>query len=205
MAPREDLDAAYRNLTPMQQAVVDARVEHPNVPKTHISRDYAPKIYNEHYAEDESEHKDEFNNSHVNQLLNGNEKAIFPEIIEYRRELKENQRQEGTMTTEGDPFSADPNIDSDDSWQTWDERPNKTAAQTSASESDGGDGDAQAQQTELVSQANQAAPRLAVADSGDGVVLKLDYEYVRELLESHELPADVEHRLMGVVFSKVTA
>jgi len=202
MAPREDLDAAYRNLTPMQKAVVDARVEHPNVPKTEISRNFAPKIYNEHYVDSKDEHKDEFNNSHVTQMLNGNTKEIIPEIITYRQELKENQRSEGTMTTEGDPFSADPNMgDESESWQTWDDRPNKSAAK--ASESDGGD--AQAQQTELVSQGNKAAPRLAVADSGDGVVLKLDYEYVRELLESHELPADVEHRLMGVVFSKVTA
>jgi len=202
MAPRTDLEQAYDNLTDRQKAIVDARVAHPDVPKTHISRDYAPEIYNRDYADSEDDHKDEFNNSHVNQLLNGNEKAIIPEIIKYRQELKENQRSEGTMTTEGDPFSADPNMgDESEPWQTWDDRPNKSAAK--ASESDGGD--AQAQQTQLVSQGNKAAPRLAVADSGDGVVLKLDYEYVRELLEKHELPPEMQRQVMGVVFNKALA
>lgn len=194
MTPRDDLDRAYQQLTDMQKAVVDARVANPDVPKTHISRDHAPKIYNEEYADSEADHKDEFNNSHVTQMLNGNTNELIPEIIEYRQDIAHNQRSEGTMTTEGDPFTADPNMDDSEGWQTWDERPNKAAAQS--------DNPTDSDQADLVQSAVTTQPRIQVGDTGDGVVLKIDYSYLQELLEAQTLPPELNKELTSLVFQK---
>jgi len=198
MAPRDDLEREYEQLTPKQKAIVDARVAHLEVPKTHISRDYAPQTYNEEYAESEQDKEDEFNNSYVTQILNGRNNELIPEIVEYLQDIEQNQRSEGTMQTTGDPFSANPNMDdTDQSWQTWDDRPNKEAAQ-SASEAT----QAVAEQDNGSDQPIQLRAPVAARIEDDAVHVLFDKQYFQKLLEGQSLPPELHKQLMEDILSE---
>jgi len=198
MAPRTDLEQEYDNLTDRQKAIVDARVEHPDCPKTHISRDYAPEIYNRDYAESETDHINEMNNSWVTQVLNGKSNEIIPEIVEYKQDIKQNQRREGEMTTTGDPFSADPNMDDDNSWQTWDERPTKQAQQQNTQQEPATDASEHAQEP------IELRAHVAAQIEDETVHVVFDRQYFQSLLEGQALPPELHKQLMTEVLSELT-
>jgi len=195
MAPRDDLEREYDNLTAKQQAIVDARVEHPNVPKTHISREYAPQIYNDKYADNDEDTIDEMNNSYVTQVLNGQNNELVPDIIRYKQDIKRNQRQEGTVSTQGDPFSALPDDDGE-GWQTWDERPNKQAQERQESQQADSQGEGESH-----SQITLRAPVAAQVDD-DAVHVLMDKQYFKSLLEGQSLPPELHKQLMSDLLSE---
>lgn len=196
--PRDDLDERFRNLTDKQQAIVLVRVEHPDVPKTHISRDYAPEIYNERFVDSEDDTIDEMNNSYVTQVLNDESKQ---EIIKHKQEIKENERQEGELTTTGNPFTAGPD-DQPQGFQSIQDRPVK---QTGSGERDTTDSQTNTQQAEQTQMQSPAGVRVGQADQGVWVLF--DERYLQQLLENQdiELPQELHERLVQALLDKAFA
>jgi hypothetical protein len=173
----DDLDEQYQNLTDKQRAVIDAHAENPdetNRKKTELAEDKLGDSINESYA---------------SQVIN----KKYPKLAKYREDIEQNQRQEGSMTTEGDPFSGE--LSEDKGFQTFDERPVK---------------ETQSQDQEPTQETPQPAVAqqpVQVREDVDGVLLKIDYRYLRELLVDQEtkLPDALQARLVDVLVERARA
>jgi len=171
----DDLDEEYQNLTEKQRAVIDAHAEKPdetNRKKTEIAEDKLGDSINESYA---------------SQVIN----KKYPKLAKYREEIEQNQRQEGSMQTKGNPFKGIPQDEG--GFQSIQDRPVK---------------ETQSQDQE---QTSQKSPQPAVAqqpvqvrEDVDGVLLKIDYRYLRELLVDQEtkLPDELQARLVDVLVER---
>jgi hypothetical protein len=170
--PRDDLEQQYNNLTEKQQAVIDAHSENPNETNRRKAEIAGEKI------------GDSVNESYCSQVLN----SKYPELANYREEIVQNERSEGEMTTEGDPFSAIP--DESGGFQSIQDRPVTETQQDDSSSQ--------------VSASAPTAPRKAVQiqQQDDGLLVWFDERYLRELLESQELPPQLHQRLVDAVLSQ---
>jgi len=169
------MDRQYQDLTPKQKAVIDAYAKHPNETNREIAR-----IAGEEILGDDGP----VNESYCSEILNKD----YAELAEYRAEIEQNERGEGSQTTVGDPFEA---FQEESGFQSIQERPVKQT------ESD--DEEPQVAPTQTVSP-------IQVADAGDGVVIKLSYRYVEGLLKARdvEIPEDMHEQLVDVLMSKIS-
>jgi len=169
--PRDDLERQYKNLTEKQQAVIDAHAENPNETNRRKAEIAGEKI------------GDSVNESYCSQVLN----SKYPELATYREEIVQNERSEGEMTTEGDPFSAIP--DESGGFQSIQDRPVKATQESAESSPD---------------TTAPTAPRKAVQikQEDDGLLVWFDERYLRELLESQELPPQLHQRLVDAVLAQ---
>jgi len=173
----DELEQQYQDLTDKQRAVIDAHAEHPdetNRRKTEIA---------------EGKLGDSINESYASQVIN----KKYPKLAKYREEIEQNQRQEGSMTTEGDPLAGKIS-QNDTGFQSIQDRPVK---------------ETQSQDQEQPSQESQAQPAVAqqpvqVREDVDGVLLKIDYRYLRELLVDQDtrLPDELQARLVDVLVER---
>ena len=92
-------------------------------------------------------------------------------------EINENQREEGSMTTTGDPFSANPNLQQESNTvQGIKDRPVKSTQESP-----------------------DATDAVHVEEAENGFHLYFDKHYLMELLESQELPPELHKRLVEEV------
>lgn len=196
--PNDAMDRRYKELTEKQRAVIDAHAQRPDA----TNREKARIAGEEILGDDEP-----VNESYSSEIIN----KKFPDLADYRAELEQNERPQGAVQTTGDPFS---NIASDDSsssegFQSIQDRPIKQL------DEDNSDDQEQSQPAEPVTQQaqRQAQPQgqpqaqigtgspIQVADTGDGIAIKLSYRYVQGLLESQDtqLPDDLHQQLVNVV------
>lgn len=171
--PRDELERQYNDLTEKQKAVIDAHSENPNETNRRKAEIAGEKI------------DDSVNESYCSQVLN----QKYPELATYREEIVQNERTEGEMKTEGDPFSAIP--DESGGFQSIKDRPVKQAHQDTE----------ESQDTQT---ATPTAPRQAVQiqQQDDGLLVWFDERYLRELLESQELPPQLHQRLVDAVLAQ---
>jgi len=204
MAPRDDLEAQFADLTDRQKAIVEAWAEHPEATNCNIADTHAPRIYNEEYADSDDDHIKEMNESYVSQFSN---KDGINELIKYKQDIVQNQRFEGNATTEGDPFSADPNMQTqrEAGYQTWDERPNNQAAQRSEPQQTRQQAE---QQTDTAhdhipvdSQQIELRAPVAAQIHEDRVTVHFDKQYFQSLLEGQALPPELHRQLIEDVLS----
>jgi len=187
VSPRPELDQRYQNLTPRQQSIVDARVQHPEATNRDIAHSIAPEIYNQEKREPSDERIDEMNESYTSQFQN---KDAISELIQYKQEIKENQRQEGSMTTTGDPFSANPNMPEQKSgWQSVKERSEK--------------GHPQQSQEPRETYQFQAPVQVEIKD--DRYTVDFEKEYFMHLLSSKRLPPELHEELVEAVLEEKSA
>jgi hypothetical protein len=184
--PQADLEQQYTDLTEKQQAIVDAHAENP----TATNREKARIAGEEILGTDEP-----VNESYASQVLN----QKYPRVAEYRAEIVQNERQAGEVTTEGDPF-AGLTDQQETTWQGIKERPTKDPQQetTQAGEhaqhrTDSGP------DTQPDSQHIHTTEPVDVQAAADGIYVRFDQRYLRELLESQELPPALHQRLVDVV------
>ena len=186
VSPRPELDQQYNSLTPQQKAIVDAVVENPDATNRAIAHEHGPRKLNE---QDNDKEKDQFNESYVSQFCNDDE---YAELITYKQELQDNQRQEGSMQTTGDPFSADPNMPEQQStWQGIKERP--------------------VQQTQP--EQSQAPPKprhefqapVRVEQNENSWTVEFEPEYFQHLLSSKRLPPELHEELVEAVITEKMA
>jgi len=192
----DELEQQYRNLKPKQKAIIDAHAENPdynNREKTNVAINKLKQWIREGTVSLDEVGADtieevSINESYNTQVINSN----YAKLAKYREEIEQNQRQEGTMQTEGNPFKAIPQDDS--GFQSIQDRPVK---------------ETQSQDTEPPSQESQAQPAVAqqpvqVREDVDGVLLKIDYRYLRELLVDQEtkLPDELQARLVDVLVER---
>jgi len=179
---RPELEQRYQNLTARQQAVVDARVENPDATNRDIAHSIAPQIHNEDKKAPRDEAIEEMNESYTSQFQNKDE---IQELIEYRKEIQDNQRSEGSMQTTGDPFSADPNMPEQKSgWQSVKERPVK-----------------QTQDPEPTDTYQFQAP-VRVEQGENSWTVEFEPEYFQHLLSSKRLPPELHEELVEAVISE---
>jgi len=172
--PRDDLERQYNSLTEKQQAVIDAHSENPNETNRRKAEIAGEKI------------GDSVNESYCSQVLN----SKYPELADYREEIVQNERTEGEMTTEGNPFSAIP--DDSGGFQSIQDRP-VTKTQDSSD-------DSPTQDTATAPTAPRKAVQIKHQD--DGLLVWFDERYLRELLESQELPPQLHQRLVDAVLAQ---
>jgi len=183
VSPRPELDQRYQNLTPRQQAVVDARVQNPDATNRDIAHSIAPDIYNDQKKDPTDDSIDTMNESYTSQFQNKDE---ITELIEYRQEIQDNQRETGSMQTTGDPFSADPNMPDDTSgWQSVKDRPVKQTQQT------------QSQETSKETYQFQAPVR--VEQTEQSWTVEFEPQYFQHLLSSKRLPPELHEELVEAV------
>jgi len=122
------------------------------------------------------------NESYCSEILN----KKFTDLAQYRVEIEQNERPTGDMQTTGDPFQNIPDNKEPDV-QTIQERPVTDAGPDNTAET-----------------AIRSNSPIQVMDAGDGVLLKLNYRYVQELLESTEsqLPDELHEQLVDIVVQK---
>lgn len=183
--PQPELEQQYNNLTPPQQAIVEAYARYPNATNRDIAREHAPEIMHsefddlpERYAD-----KDELNESYVSQTKN---KDKIQRLIDWKREIKENQRTEGTMTTEGDPFTG---IPEENTVQHIQDRPVSPNQDTETNGAENTHEPAAQQQVQIQQRDN-------------GLVVWFDERYLQELLESQQLPPELQQRLVDAVLNR---
>jgi len=179
--PRPELDQRYQNLTPRQQAVVDARVQNPDATNRDIAHTIAPEIYNSDKRQQGDEQIDQMNESYTSQFQNKDE---IEELIEYRQEIQDNQRQEGSIQTTGDPFSADPGMEEQSGWQSVKDRPVKQTQQNT-----------QEQPTETY----QFQAPVRVQQNDNSWTVEFDAQYFQHLLSSKRLPPELHEELVEAV------
>lgn len=175
MQPNDDLEQAYNDLTETQKAIIDAHAEHPD----ETNREKC-KIAGEQIGK-------EINESYCSQVLN----KKYPKVAQYREEIVQNERTEGSMTTEGNPFKGIPQDDS--GFQSIQERPVKQTQPQS-----------QESTSQPVQDSVDVSSPVEVKAAQDGVYVKFDYRYLRELLEDQEnqLPPELHARLVDVVLDR---
>jgi len=185
VSPRPELDSRYDNLTPKQKAIVDARVQNPDATNRDIAHSIAPEIYNEKYKKQSEEPVDQLNESYTSQFQNKDE---IKELLDYKQELKDNQRTEGTMQTTGDPFSADPSMEQSQAWQSITERPVQ-----------------QSQSTEPAKGSYQFQAPVIVEQQDDRWTVEFEPEYFQHLLSSQRLPPELHQELVEAVIEAKTS
>jgi hypothetical protein len=184
VSPRPELDQRYQNLTPRQQAVVDARTQNPDATNRDIAHSIAPEIYNSEKRQQGDEEIDQMNESYTSQFQN---KDGIKELIEYRQEIQDNQRNQGEMQTTGDPFSADPNMPKEKSgWQSVKERPEK----------------GHPQQTQEPRETYQFQAPVQVEIKDDRYSVDFEKEYFMHLLSSKRLPPELHEELVESVLEE---
>jgi len=185
IAPDDELEQQYDNLTEKQRAVIDAHAQNPDETNREKARIAGEDILG----------TEPVNESYCSEIIN----SKYPELAKYREEIEQNERPEGKQKTIGDPFA---NLqDEDQSYQTITDRPVK---ETEASNSE------QEPQEHVTMQEPQQvrqqfeSPAVQIADAGDGIHIKLSYRYVQELLESpnSQLPDDLHQQLVDVVLKR---
>jgi hypothetical protein len=186
--PNTELDNQYQNLTPKQQAVIDAHAKNPDETNREKARIAGEDILGQ---------GEPVNESYCSEILN----KSYAELAQYREEIEQNERPEGQQQTVGDPFDALQPQDGDSRSrgpQTIQERPVKST------KDDTQETEPQAQtQTEPPHRVESNSP-IQVADGGDGIVVKFSYRYVQSLLENQEtqLPDDLHQQLVDVVLQR---
>jgi hypothetical protein len=182
VSPRPELDQRYQQLKPLQKAIVDARVENPDATNRKIAWEFAPKLYNERHKDESDEPKEEANESYTSQFLNDPD---IEELVQYKQDIQDNQRETGSMQTTGDPFSADPNMPEQKSgWQSVKERPVK-----------------QTQDPEPTETYQFQAP-VQVEIQDDRYRVDFEKEYFMHLLSSKRLPPELHQELVEAVLEE---
>ena len=183
--PNEDLEREYQNLTEKQRAVIDAHAQNPD----ETNREKARIAGEEMLGQDGP-----INESYASEILNKD----YGELAKYREEIEQNERPEGTQQTVGDPFEELQQQQSE-GYQAIQERPVKSV-QTEEEESAE---TAQQPQVQPVQRVQNATP-IQVGDTGDGIVIKLSYRYVEDLIENPDsnLPAELHRKIVNVLFQQ---
>jgi hypothetical protein len=175
--PNDRLERQYEDLTAKQKAVIDAHAENPDATNREKARLAGEKLDG-----------DSVNESYCSQILNKD----YAEVAKYREEIVQNERNEGDMQTVGDPFEGIPQ--DDDSYQTIQERPVKgTQAQEDSSGVSPG-------QTQEPTDSPLTPQQIAVSVEGDGVLVKFDRTYFKNLLETQELPPHLHKQLVNAIW-----
>jgi len=185
VSPRPELDSRYDNLTPKQKAIVDARSQNPDATNRDIAHSIAPEIYNDNYKTQSEEPVERLNESYTSQFQNKDE---IQELLDYKQELQDNQRTEGTMQTTGDPFSADPNMQEQQGWQSITERPVQNT-----------------QSQEPAKETYQFQAPVIVEQKSDRWVVEFEPEYFQHLLSSQRLPPELHQELVEAVIEAKTS
>ena len=174
--PNEQMDQAYQSLTEKQRAVIDAHAKNPDETNREKARIAGEEILGQDGP---------VNESYCSEIIN----KKYADLAEYRAEIEQNERPQGSVETTGDPFSDLPDNDEPDV-QTIQDRPVKDAGP-------------EQEPMEATAQTIQSNP-IQVLDTGDGIAIKLDYRYVQTLLESQEtmLPDDLHQQLVDVVLQR---
>lgn len=183
--PNDELDSQYDNLTEKQRAVIDAHAQNPNATNREKARIAGEEILNQ---------GEPVNESYCSEILN----KKYEGLAQYREEIEQNERPQGSMQTTGDPFKS---LDQSEGYQTIQERPTKqTQLKDDADDVDNTERSSQPRQRPEI---HSSAP-LQVADTGDGIAIKFSYEYAQELIESPEshLPPELHQRIVDVVFQR---
>jgi hypothetical protein len=178
--PNDRLDRQYEDLTPKQQAIIDAHAENPDA----TNRKKA-KLAGEKLGEGS------VNESYCSQSLNND----YPEVAQYRAEIVQNEREEGQMQTVGDPFEAIPQQDS--GYQSIQDRQVKRT-QGQEQQADGTTG-----QIQDPTDSPLTPQQVAVSVQDDGVVVKFDRTYFRNLLETQELPPHMHKQLVAEIWRQM--
>jgi len=174
--PNDRLERQYEDLTAKQKAVIDAHAENPEATNREKARLAGEKLDG-----------DSVNESYCSQILNKD----YAEVAQYREEIVQNERQEGDMQTVGDPFEGIPQQDGPQHIQ---ERPTKG---TEGQEDSSGTSTGQMQEP---SESPLTPQQIAVRVEADGVVVKFDPTYFRNLLESQELPPHLHKQLVNEIW-----
>jgi len=185
--PNDQMDTEYQNLTEKQRAVIDAHAKNPDATNREKARIAGVEILGQ---------EDPVNESYASEILN----KKFADLAEYRAEIKQNERPQGSMQTTGDPFSNIP--DKEPGVQTIQDRPVKDAGPADGESQTVDQGQAHPKPTTQSTRV-QSNP-IQVLDTGDGIAIKLDYRYVQSLLESQDamLPDDLHQQLVDVVVQR---
>jgi hypothetical protein len=173
--PNEYLDRQYDDLTPKQKAVIDAHAENPDATNREKARIAGEEILGEDGP---------VNESYCSEII----KKDYAELAEYRAEIEQNERVEGSEQTVGDPFEA---LQSNqESFQSIQERPVKETEED----------------TPQVSEPTQTVSPIQVASAPDGIMIKLSYSYVEALLKARDvdLPDDMHEQLVDALMQRVS-
>jgi len=174
--PNDRLERQYEDLTAKQKAVIDAHAENPDATNREKARLAGEKL------DDGS-----VNESYCSRIL----KKDYKEVAQYREEIVQNERNEGDMQTVGDPFEG---IPQDDSYQSIQERPVK------GTQAENKQADTSTNQVQEPTESPLTPQQIAVSVEGDGVVVKFDPTYFRNLLESQELPPHLHKQLVNEIW-----
>jgi len=174
--PNDRLERQYEDLTAKQKAVIDAHAENPDATNREKARIAGEKLDG-----------DSVNESYCSQIL----KKDYKEVAQYREEIVQNERQEGDMQTVGDPFEGIPQQDGPQHIQ---ERPVKST-QGQEKQSDTSTG-----QMQEPADSPLTPQQIAVSVEGDGVLVKFDRTYFKNLLETQELPPHLHKQLVSEIW-----
>lgn len=165
-----DYEQEYESLTEKQQAIIDAHAENPDATNRDKARAAAEKL------------GDKVNESYCSSVLNKD----YAEIAEWQRRVVQGEDVERTVTAQADPFT---NIPEERSWQSIADRPvtesDAEATQTGES-SEGG----------RTQQRRRRTAGVAVEPQEDGMLVYFERSYLRELIESNDLPPELHERLV---------
>lgn len=179
VSPRPDLEQEYQGLTPQQKAIVDAKVDYPDATNRAIAHEHGPAKLK---AQDNNKQKDKFNESYVSQFCNNED---YDELIQYKQNIKQNQRSEGSIETTGDPFSANPNMpDGQSGWQSVKDRPVKQT------------------QPEQPTETYQFQAPIRVEQKENSWAVEFEPEYFQHLLSSKRLPPELHEELVEAVIAE---
>jgi hypothetical protein len=194
--PNDRLERQYEDLTAKQKAVIDAHAENPEATNREKAN-VASQLLKERVQSGEvslSDLNDDsiegitVNESYSSGILNKD----YPEVAQYREEIVQNERQEGDMQTVGDPFEGIPQ--EEDSYQSIQERPVKG---TQAQEDSSG---TSTNQVKEPTDSPLTPQQIAVSVEGDGVLVKFDRTYFKNLLETQELPPHLHKQLVNEIW-----
>jgi len=193
--PNDKLERQYEDLTAKQKAVIDAHAENPEATNRKKAQ-VASELLKERVQSgdvslsalnDESVAEISVNESYSSGILNKD----YPEVAQYREEIVQNERNEGDMQTVGDPFEGIPQQDGPQHIQ---DRPVKsTQAKEDSSDTSTG-------QMQEPSDSPLTPQQIAVRVEGDGVLVKFDRRYFKNLLETQELPPHLHKQLVNEIW-----
>jgi len=199
--PDQNMENDYNDLTEKQQRIVDARAENPDVQNAEIAE------------------MSDANPSYTSKVLDE-----YDNLVEYRRDIKENQRETGEEKTTGDPFEGD--LDEPEGVQTIKDRPNKAApgeeaeapqAETESTDAGVEMNERQQQVTstedtaELESQEDEATepeetptetPTATATADGDTITVEFSEATVRKFLKEGEVPDDLYDEFVDAVIDR---
>ena len=158
----------YHELTDKMKAIVDAVVENPDAADTKIAEIASEKL------EDDS-----VSHAYVPVV-----KEAQSHIIDQRLESKDNERYQGSETTEGDPFQGQ--IIEKKDWQTLAERP----IQGSVNGNEETNGDEETE-TEVAIEDEQESE-----ETHDGYTIALGKSEIKEMLVDNRVPQRIREELL---------